>query len=253
VSPFVENVAIFAGMVVALLVFFEIGFRVGEHTKEDLTSAEGGQVGVIQAALLGLLGLLLAFSFAAAGARFLERQDLIVQEANAIGTSYLRADLLAEPHKTELRSALKRYVEHRIRATVGPLGTSDPAIAAEVEALHAKIWSAAIDGVRNNPELALSVLPPVNDVIDFHSTRVAAATKHIPGVVFGLLLVCSVLSVAVIGYGCGTAGRRRIPLTVSLTLIIAASLWITFDLDHPRRGLLQLNDAPLRALKFDVP
>jgi len=253
VSLVVENLAIFAGMIAALLVFFEIGFRIGEHTKEDQTSAEGGQVGVIQAALLGLLGLLLAFSFAAAGARFLERQDLIVQEANAIGTSYLRADLLAEPHRTELRSALKRYTEHRIQATAGPSGTSDPAIAAEVEVLHARIWSAAIAGVRNNPDLALSVLPPLNDVIDLHSTRVAAVRKHIPGVVFGLLLVCSALSIAMIGYGCGTAGRRRAPLTVSLTLIVAASLWITFDLDHPRRGLLQLSDAPLQALKFDAP
>jgi hypothetical protein len=71
--------------------------------------------------------------------------------------------------------------------------------------------------------------------------------------VFSLLLACSVLSIGIIGYGCGTAGRRRGPLTVSLALIIAASLWVTFDLDHPRRGLLQLDDAPLKALKLDVP
>ena len=82
--------------------------------------------------------------------------------------------------------------------------------------------------------------------------RVAAARKHIPYAVLGLLFLCSAISVAVIGYGCGLDERRRAPMTVSLTVIIAASLWITYDLDHPRRGLLRLSDAPLEALKFDA-
>jgi hypothetical protein len=253
VSYAFEDVSIFAALMAALLLALEIGYRRGRRTADDGDSAGSGQTGVIQAALLGLLGLLLAFSFAAASSRFLERQDLIVQEANAIGTAYLRADLLADPHRTNLRSALKRYTEHRLEATTGMRGTADPAIMGEVEALHERIWSAAIAGVRNQPEVAISVLPPVNEVIDLHSLRVAATRKHVPQLVFGLLIACSAISIGVIGYGCGSSGRRRAPLTVSLTLIVAASLWITFDLDHPRRGLLQLNDAPLQALKFDAP
>jgi hypothetical protein len=98
----------------------------------------------------------------------------------------------------------------------------------------------------------LAVLDPVNDLIDLHSTRVATGKKHLPGVVLGLLIACSVLAIAVIGYSSGLGGRRRVPLTASLTILVAASLWITIDLDHPRAGLLRLSDAPLQAIRFDA-
>ena len=97
----------------------------------------------------------------------------------------------------------------------------------------------------------LAVLAPVNEVIDLHATRLAAARKRLPPLVMGLLIACCVLAVGVIGYGCGLGGRRRAPLTVSLALLIGASVWITIDLDHPRAGLMQLSDAPLKALRFE--
>jgi hypothetical protein len=97
----------------------------------------------------------------------------------------------------------------------------------------------------------LGVLVPVNEVIDLHSTRLAAGRKHLPRPVMGLLIVCSMLATGVIGYGCGLGGRRRAPLTVSLAILIGMALWITVDLDHPRAGLLRLSDAPLEALKLD--
>jgi hypothetical protein len=96
------------------------------------------------------------------------------------------------------------------------------------------------------------VLPPVNEVLDLHSTRIAAARKHVPGLGMVLLLASCLLSMAVIGYGCGIDGRRRLPLTLSLAVLIGMALWITFDLDYPRRGLLRLDDSPLTALKFDA-
>src|SRR6185436_171858 len=108
-------VALLGGLALAL----EAGFRMGRAAGRRRAAAEkaGGQVGAIQGAVLGLLGLLLGFSFAAAGARFVEKQDLIVQEANMIGTAYLRADLLEEPHATRLRQALEEYVRHRIEVS----------------------------------------------------------------------------------------------------------------------------------------
>jgi hypothetical protein len=91
----------------------------------------------------------------------------------------------------------------------------------------------------------------VNDVIDLHTTRLAAGRKRIPVLIMAVLIASSLLAMAVIGYGSGIGGRRRPALTISLTLVVGASLWITYDLDHPRAGILQLNDAPLRALRFD--
>jgi hypothetical protein len=231
----------------------EAGFRAGRRAADAGNPAASGQIGAIQGAILGMLGLLLAFSFSAAGARFLERQDLIVEEANAIGTAFLRADLLDEPHRSALRSALARYTEQRIELSARLRHGVDPAALAEVERLQAGIWSGAIAGVAARPAAALAVLPPVNDVIDLQSTRLAAGRKHLPWLVLGLLIACSALALGVIGYGGGVAGRRQTPMTVSLAILIATALWITIDLDHPRAGLLQISDAPLQALRFDAP
>ena len=233
-----------------LMLALEIGYRRGRRDSNERDAQAGAQIGAIQGAVLGLMGLLLAFSFAAAGARFLERQDLIVKEANAIGTAYLRADLLEEPHKTELRSALQKYTEHRIAVSDRSPGVVSDEDAAEVQHGQARIWNAAIAGVLAKPAVMLGVLPPVNDVIDVHSDRIFAGKKHIPWLVMGLLIACSLMSVAVIGYGCGLGGHRRAMLTISLAFIVGTSLWITLDLDHPRAGLLRLSDAPLKAIQF---
>ena len=248
-----EDVSVAFWLLVALMVALEAGFRAGRRAGPSELAGAGGQVGAIQGAVLGLLGLLLAFSFAAAGTRFMERQDLIAQEANAIGTAWLRAGLIEEPHATELRAALQAYTAHRLELSSRMPRGWKPERLAEVERHHSRIWNAASAGVARRPELALAVLTPVNELIDVHSLRVAATIKHVPSLVMGLLVASSLLAVAVIGYGCGTDGHRRWLLTLSLTILIASSLWITIDLDHPRRGLLRLSDAPLQGLKFETP
>jgi hypothetical protein len=250
VIPVIQDISVGVGLLVVLMVAFEIGYSIGRRVAFESDPRSAGQVGAIQGAILGLLGLLLAFSFAAAGSRFLEKQDLIASEANAIGTAYLRADLLDEPHASELRGALRKYVEHRIEASGRLRGGLSAADAAEIEKLHAAIWSAAVAGARAQPAAALAVVTPVNEVLDLHSTRVAAGKKHVPMLVLGLLIACSLLALGAIGYGSGIGQHRRAPLTVSLSLLVAAALWITIDLDHPRAGLLQLSDAPLKELKL---
>ena len=244
------NLIIAGGLLALPLVSLEIGFRAGRRARAAADVQGSGQVGALQGAILGLLGLLLAFSFASAAGRFLEKQDLIVEEANAIGTAALRADLLPEPHRSALRESLRDYTNHRIAVSQHLHSGISQADLLQVEQLHIRIWTSALEGVRTQPGAMLGVLPPVNDTIDLHSTRVASGRKHLPKLVIGLLIVCSGLAMGVIGYGCGMSGNRRIPLTTSLALIIAATLWITYDLDHPRSGLMKLNDAPLRALEF---
>ena len=133
---FFEDLAVALGLFALLLVALEGGFRRGRRAIQDRDDGSNAHIGSIQGAILGMLGLLLAFSFAAAGARFLERQDLIVREANAIGTAYLRADLLDEPHGSELRAALQSYTEHRIAVFAGRPGGVDQSAVAEVERLH---------------------------------------------------------------------------------------------------------------------
>lgn len=252
-SPWIEEALVAVALLAGLAAAVELGFRAGVRATAGSDPLAVSQVGAIQAAILGLLGLLLAFSFAAAGGRFLERQDLITVEANAIGTATLRADLLDEPHRTALINALRDYTHKRLEVSKNLARGIDPQVLAEVEAYHDVIWNAAITGVNAKPATLLGVLPPVNDVIDVHSTRLSAGRKRLPALVMGLLIACSLMAMLVIGYGSGMGGRRRAAFTMALAILIAAGLWITIDLDHPRAGLMQLNDAPLKALKFDRP
>lgn len=252
-QPVFQDLATAFVLLCLLIAALEIGYRAGVWRSREEDARAAGQIGAVQGALLGLLGLLLAFSFSAAGSRFLERQDLITKEANAIGTAFLRADLIPDPHASDLRAALREYTAHRIQVSGALRAGLAQVDSGQIEAFHSRMWRAARDGVNARPETVQVVIPAINDVIDLHATRVAAGKKHVPVLVMGLLVASSLLSIGVIGYGCGTGKRRRPALTTPLALLIGAALWITIDLDHPRAGLLQLSDAPLKSLNLSSP
>jgi hypothetical protein len=244
------ELTIAAGLLLGLFGALEAGHRLGRRSVAVSGNASSGaQVGAIQGAMLGLLGLLLGFSFAGATSRFVERQELIVQEANAIGTTYLRADLLTDPYASQMRLVLAEYVAHRLEASEHIATGLGPDVEAKAAGLQARLWQVARDGSLARPELLKVVLDPVNEVIDLHSTRMASGRKHLPLVVLGLLIACSLLSMSVVGYGCSvSAGGRRPWLNGSLAILLAAALWTTIDLDHPRAGLTRLSDKPLQQL-----
>lgn len=236
------------GLLALLIVGFEFGFRYGRRSSGKTEGAS--QIGAIQGAVLGLLALMLGFSFAGAAGRFIERQGLIVREANAIGTAYLRADLLNEPNRSQLRKALADYLAKRLDFSAKLRYGMPPDLAAIVQKHHDEIWRAARDGVKARPTAMMGVLPPVNEVIDLHATRAAASRIHLPTLVMALLILCSFLSMVVIGYGCSASGRRFPVLTATLAILVAAALWTTIDLDYGRIGLIQQSDAPLQALRL---
>ncbi len=247
------DILIALSLLAFMLLALELGFRFGLRSVRHRDAPSGGQVGAIQGALLGLLGLLLGFSFAAAGARFMERQDLIIEEANAIGTAFLRADLFDEPDRTGLRTTLGEYTAHRAGAASHLRAGLEDADAGIIARFHQRIWSHTRAGVKARPDLAMLVVPAINEVFDYHSLRVCAGLKHLPLFVVGLLIACSVLAIGVIGFGVGLGGSRRLPLTAPLAIVVAVALWVTIDLDHPRAGLLRLSDSPLEAIDFGPP
>ena len=245
-SEIVIAIALLGGLLIAV----EVGFRLGRHAPKSTGDPSGSLTGAIQGATLGLLGLLLGFSFAGAAGRYIDRQDLITADANAISTTYLRADLLIAPHDQRLRREIEAYLAHRLEASTrlrAGLTTQD---VEHVQDLHGGMWRAAVEGVKETPAATLAVLNPLNEVIDLHSSRVAAGRKHLPGLVLALLVVCAALAVGVIGYGCGLSGNRTLAMTVPLVVVIAAALWTTIDLDHGRIGLIRISDQALHDLRL---
>lgn len=224
----------------------ELGFRFGRRFRKQ--KDVHFPLGAVQGGSLGLLGLLLGFAFSGASARFLERQDILTAEANAIGTAYLRADLLPPAAGDLVRRELRGYLEDRLTLFAELSRDNATQLNDNLEARHHAMWSAAIEAVRDNPPLAALVLPPLNEVIDLLASRNAAAARHLPIPVLGLLIASAAISMTVIGYGAGATGNRHTSIVGALALLISVSLWVTIDLDHPRIGLIRVNDRALADL-----
>ena len=236
------------GLFGGLLGMLELWYRFGLQARKR-KSEHPDQLATIQGATLGLLALLLGFSFALAAGRFNDRVQLIVAEANAIGTAWLRCDLLPETDRTELRQLLKDYTAQRIAFYDAQEESEQKSADAAAEVLQAKMWARVSAEARSQILLAEILLPPFNELFDLQARRTAAGRRHMPSMLLLLLLSCSLVSVASVGYGCGVVGKRNIVLTTSLTFLISGALWATIDMDHPQKGLIRVGQQPMLDLQ----
>lgn len=235
---------LFAGLVACLEFWFYLGARARLRQAEHLD-----QLATIQGAMLGLLALLLGFSFALAAGRFSDRVQLISQEANAIGTAWMRCDLLGDVQSKAVRERLILYLSHRITTYDAKADEDLAAAVNQSEALQTEIWSILVMEAKARPEFSEVLLPEFNAMFDLKSTRVAASRRHLPGMLLLLLLLSSAVSIASVGYGCGVAGKRNVVLTTALTFLIAGTLWAIIDMDHPRIGLIRAGQQPMLDLQ----
>ena len=240
-------------MVVLILLLFaaltacvEWGYRLGRKRIEHNPDIVAG-VGVIEAAVLGLLGLLLAFQFSAAQARMEFRRGLIVREANAIGTAYLRIDLLPASAQPPLRDLFRRYIEARIAAFNSlPNVSSYEQKLAEAAALQSQIWSAAVSAAQDdsNPATRTLVLPPINDTIDIAADRTIATMNHVPAAIVALLVTVSLVGALLAGHAMAIRRKGRSAIhEMAFAAVVAATLCVMIDLEFPRYGLIQNDDA----------
>lgn len=222
----------------------EVGFRLGRHTGPK-DEAFDKQLGIIRGATFALVAFLIGFAFSGAASRYVERLDMIVREANAIGTAYLRADVLAQPSRGDLKQALRQYAADRLEL----LGSRDRAEVdsrlAKVGSQHQRLWETALRGAEGNAQLMLLVLPPLNEVIDLHTSHLAAAQRHVPVAIMVALLASAGLSLVLAAFGNGQIGRRFTVLNFVYGFVLAGALWMTIDLDHPNWGTIQATVQPL--------
>ena len=224
----------------------ELGFRYGRA--QEISETERDIVNTLRTSTLGLVALLLGFSFAITSNRFNERSRLVNDEANAIGTCWLRAGLVAEPARGEIRGALRRYTDLRIESFEQGL---DPRVFARLaDSMHATLatlWTGVTHAVSANPDLALAsaIVPAANDVIDLSATREWIRTFHMPPSVVWLLGLSLILCGAMTGHALGQAGRRHVLLSLGLNLLILVVAFVVLDFDRPRRGLIQVDQTPL--------
>lgn len=231
------------------LLSVEVGYRVAgyrlRHAGEEKESPLGAMVG----ATLGLLAFMLAFTFGLAGSRFDDRRQVVLSEANAIGTTYLRAEMLPEPMRMESQDLLREYVDVRLEAVQQP-GKLHQAILKSKE-LHNGLWSQAVAAAeKDRSDITGLFVQSLNEVIDLHAKRVMVGVRsRVPDVIWVVLCVLAILAMVMLGYHSGLVHSRRSIAVIALVLGFSSVLYLIADLDRPNQGTLEVSQQSMIDLR----
>ena len=241
--------AIFASFT---FIAYEVGFQVGHWYQARTPGVQEGPTGVLVGSLLALLAFLLAITMGMASDRFDTRRGLVLEEANAMGTTYLRAGYLPEPASSEIRNLLREYVPLRVappdRATL-------LANIQRSEELLQQMWSIAEAEakVTQQGDLMSTFIESLNETIDLNESRVAAGVyARVPASILWLLVIGSVLTLGMVGYSAGLTARRDLLSAVVLIVALGAVLALVIDLDQPRQGFVQVSQQPIIDLQEQI-
>lgn len=238
-------------ILIIFLLAIEAGLRSGLRIYRAGRDSGQAATDVTLTALLGLLGLLLAFTYGFSLNRYDERRAAMVDEVNAIGTAFLRADLLAEPGRTELRRRLLEYGKTR-QVTAGMFRTREEKARTLARTLgtQAELWPATRAALTEDvePPVAVAIVAAINSVLDLHTKRVVAGFDNIPAVVLLLLVLVSALSLGMIAHTAARRGYRSRWRAVAFALVLAVLIVIIMDFDMPLRGSIRVSQDNMNAL-----
>ena len=231
----------------------ELGYRLGGRGRQTHNESTRTQIVSIQAAILGLLSLLLGFTFAMALSRFEYRKQMVVEESNAIGTAALRAQFLPPPHEAEVSELFRRYVEIRLDSVLFT-EQSSPArqqLDSETRQLQSRLWGIANGAAEADPRsVPLGLFAhAVNQLIDIKAKRDIGVANHVPESVLLLMMGFAVLAVGVLAYGNGLAGARSPTPTAAYSIIVVLVIVLIIDLDHPQGGLARVSQTSMIQLQ----
>jgi hypothetical protein len=227
----------------------ELGYRFGKWRHAHLPDEREQPVGAMVASILGLVALVIGFTFSLAASRFDTRRLTVLEEANAIGTCYLRARLLPEPERTEIARLLREYVDVRIRGVRE--GKLDEAIT-QSEALHELLWTQTAAAAQKSANSIVTgiFVQSLNNVIDLHAKRVLIGVRsRIPVVIWAGVFGLSMLGMAAVGYQAALTTTRRSPAMLGLVLAFGIVLLLIADLDRGHEGLLQVSQRSMLDLQ----
>ena len=245
-------------LIVSLLFFsimlaYEICFRIGRRYQQETDTEIKEQTGAIQAGILGLLALLLGFTFNMALQRFDNRSYAVIKEANTIGTAMLRTKLLPAPFDSLTSNLLQKYIDLRIEISTIDMTHIDErkSINTRTDALQDEIWDIAVKAAEIDPRTVTTgyFLTSLNEVIDARGERNSIIQRHVPELILFLLFAVFIIGGALMGYTSGIGMRRAYVPTAMFTLLVVMVVFIIIDLDRPKRGLIQVNQSSLIELR----
>ena len=239
---------IFFMQVLLTLVSIEIGQWLGVRRARLADRESEAAVSAVSGAVLALLAFVLALTFGAAASRFDLRRDALMGDVNAIQTTYMRAGLVPEPHKTVTRSLLRDYVETRM--SMGDV-YADPeqlrVLRARSTAITNMVWSQAEAlAAKDTNDIYALFSEGITDMVEYQNKRIAfGANFRIPTFVWGILVLSSCISMFIMGFQFGISGKRSLPSQLALVLTFALVIQLIYDLDSPGKGFIHLNQQPM--------
>jgi hypothetical protein len=228
------------GLILSMIGAMQTGWRIGRKFQDE--SRKPANVQTIGTAVFALLGLLIAFTFSNGLSRFEVRRNMIVEEANNIGTAFLRIDLLAPEAQPEMRQLFRSYLDSRLAAY-----QYIPDLKAAMKELdrgsqlQQKIWSHAVSHCKGQPDsCALLLLPALNSMIDITTTRTMLSQFHPPMIVFMLLILFSLTAALLAGYEMAAGSHSWIHI-IGFSLAMATTIYVILDVEYPRVGFIRID------------
>jgi hypothetical protein len=233
-------------LLLATLVMIETGRRIGKRRFQEEGEVAGRGFGAVEGAIFALLGLVLAFSFSGALARFDARRQLVVKEVNDIGTAWLRIDLLPAEAQPGMRDLFRKYLDARIEAYASvPDATALREALGRSAALQKEIWNQAIVATRGAPTgpSQILLLPALNAMFDTSTSQQEVARLHPPKVIFlmlgALILACALFA----GYDMGNRPNLNRLHSIAFAVVLSITVYVIVDLEYPRLGFIRMSDS----------
>lgn len=236
-------ILVMCGVFAAVLLSIEVGHRLGIRRRSRLPQGPKMVYPTVESSVFALMGLLVAFTFYGAGSRFDARRNLIVREANAIGTTYLRLDLLPPETQPDLRQDFQTYVRSRLNVyrKIADIKALNAALDQSL-ALQRSVWKKIVEAAKGSgPAEKSLVLTTLNQMIDITTEQTVALVTHPPPAVFAMLALTVIASSALVGYTMSTSAVRDWVSTLIFALTVSIAVYVILDYEFPRVGFVRID------------
>lgn len=231
------------------LVFFsvEMGFRIGKFVQSKTGKEKESPVSTITGTSLTLLGFILAFTFSLVSTRYQTRFQLVHEEANIIGTAWLRTDFLPEPQRQETRKLFLEYTDLRILASTAPTKTERINALKKAAVIQENLWEIAAGAMNQNPNIATSqYIYALNELIDIQMTRIATSLQSwIPAGIWIVLVLLMIFGVSSLGFQIAISGAARTWSVFMLAITLSLTIFLIVALDRPVTSFIKVSQKPL--------
>jgi hypothetical protein len=246
--------------VICVFIAISIGTILGLRISRRPDHEKEAPLGTVVGSSLALVGFMLAFSFGITAQIFQSRRQLLLDEVNAIGTTYLRAGMLAEPHGSDIRKLLREYVDLRVSLAKESMNQNPEKFQDTIsysETLQDKIWSHAVELSKTDRSSIIDGLfiNSLNQMIDLQTSRVTTASYRLPKIIWYAIYFITIISMFMVGYQTGLSGKSNHKVGIMLALTFSTVLFLMVDLDRASEGYFRLSQKPMFELqkKLQMP